>query len=297
MAKRFGGKFSPGGATDAPRAAPTTAAATPRRGRAGARSALLFFLPLPLIWQAFGAGATQLALNLFALALMLLAAWLTREGLLAQEAYEARKVARRPAFPRKMAGSVVTGGGLAVAAFAGTGGLISPLIIGGVGAALHFGAFGPDPLSDKGMEGIDSFQQDRAARAIDEAEKHLTAMSDAIARARDRKLSDRVSQFQTTVRTMFRTIEEDPRDLTSARKYLSVYLQGARDATIKFADIYSRSQDAQARMDYEALLTDLETNFAAQTEKMLGDDRTDLDIEIEVLRDRLAREGVQTNKA
>jgi hypothetical protein len=231
-------------------------------------------------------------MNLAALGLLLLAAWLTREGLLAQEAYEARKVAQRPAFPRKMAGSIVLGVGLALAAFAGTGGLISPLIIGVVGLVLHFAAFGPDPLTDKGMEGIDPFQQNRVARAIDEAEKHLTAMSDAIARARDRKLSDRVAQFQATARAMFRTIEEDPRDLTAARKYLSVYLLGAKDATVKFADIYSRSQDAQARADYEALLSDLEENFAARTDKMLREDRTDLDIEIDVLRDRLAREGV-----
>ena len=92
---------------------------------------------------------------------------------------------------------------------------------------------------------------------------------------------------------MFRTIEDDPRDLTSARKYLSVYLMGARDATVKFADFYARSGDAQAKADYTALLDDLEANFAAQTGKLLIDNRTDLDIEIDVLRDRLAREGVK----
>jgi CHASE3 domain sensor protein len=95
---------------------------------------------------------------------------------------------------------------------------------------------------------------------------------------------------------MFRTIEEDPRDLTGARKYLTVYLQGARDATIKFADIYARSQDPQARSDYLALLEDLEQNFAARTQKMLLEDRSDLTIEIDVLRDRLQREGVRLDR-
>ena len=93
--------------------------------------------------------------------------------------------------------------------------------------------------------------------------------------------------------TLIRTVEEDPRDLTAARKYMSVYLMGARDATIKFADIYGRSRDAQARADYMALLDDLEQNFAARTQKMLLDDRSDLNIEIEVLRDRLKREGIR----
>ena len=80
---------------------------------------------------------------------------------------------------------------------------------------------------------------------------------------------------------------------TAARRYLGVYLLGARDATVKFADIYARTRDPQVRADYEALLDDLEKEFAARTEKLLLDDRTNLDIEIEVLRERLEREGVQ----
>jgi hypothetical protein len=83
------------------------------------------------------------------------------------------------------------------------------------------------------------------------------------------------------------------RDLAGARKYLTVYLQGAKDATIKFADIYAREPDEQARADYEELLDDLETNFAARTKKMLQDDHSDLTVEIDVLRDRLKREGVR----
>jgi hypothetical protein len=63
---------------------------------------------------------------------------------------------------------------------------------------------------------------------------------------------------------------------------------------VKFADIYARTRDPQVRADYEALLDDLEKEFAARTEKLLLDDRTNLDIEIEVLRERLEREGVQS---
>jgi hypothetical protein len=72
-----------------------------------------------------------------------------------------------------------------------------------------------------------------------------------------------------------------------------VYLVGARDATVKFADLYARTADPQARQDYIALLDDLERNFAAKTVTLMESDRTDLDIEIEVLRERLTREGVK----
>ena len=75
----------------------------------------------------------------------------------------------------------------------------------------------------------------------------------------------RVDRFAAAARGLFRTIEGDPGDLTAARKYLSVYLMGARDATVKFADHYAQTRDAGARADYEALLTDLETTFAQKT--------------------------------
>jgi hypothetical protein len=153
--------------------------------------------------------------------------------------------------------------------------------------ALHLGAFGLDPMADKGMEGIDAFQTGRVAKAVEEGEAHLAAMQDAILRARDRALEKRVAQFSAVARGLFRTIEGDPGDLTAARKYLSVYLMGARDATVKFADHYAQTRDTQARADYEALLTDLETTFAQKSTAFLTNSRTDLDVEIAVLRDRL----------
>jgi len=294
MAQRYGGKFSP---DEQPQPDPADRGSyhNARRTRAGGRVNFLFLAPLPLIWSAFTNGPTEMLLNLLALSTLLLAAWLTRDGILAQEAYEARKVARRPEFPRKITGSVLTGLGLAIAGFAATGGFSAPLIYAVLGGALHSFAFGIDPMKNKGMEGIDMFQTDRVARAVEQAEAHLVSMSDAIKRAGDRQAEARVDRFQVSVRDMLRTIEEDPRDLTSARKFISVYLKGARDATIKFADIYARDRDAGARSDYMMLLTDLDENFVAKTQTLLKDNHSDLEIEIDVLRDRLQREGIQLN--
>ena len=289
MAQRFGGKYSP----DAPDTPSEFRGKT--RTRVGGRANLLFFVPLPLAVRAFTGDASQLALNLIAFGTLILAAWLTREGLKAEEAYNARKVAKRPAFPRKIAASLLTGAALFIAGFASGGLGIAPIIFAALGTVLHSLAFGLDPLKDKGVEGIDAFQQSRVARAVDEAEEHLKAMKDAILRAQDRQMESRVERFATTVRDLARTVEEDPRDLAAARKYLGVYLLGARDATAKFADIYARTRDAQAKADFEALLTDLEQNFAARNKTMLLADRSDLDIEIDVLRERLAREGVKTD--
>lgn len=291
MAQRFGGKYSPDASESSQTPVPKSPFDGQTRARAGGRVNALFLTPLPFAFRAFFQEPVGMAMFLGATGLMLLAAWLTREGVIAQEAYDARKIARRPAWPRKIIGSVLTAAGLGLAGFAAHG-VAEAVIFAVLGFGLHIFAFGPDPMKNKGMEGVDEFQTDRVARAVGEAEKILDAMKDAILRARDRELERRVDSFQATARHMFRTIENDPRDLTAARKYLTVYLMGARDATAKFADIYARNRDAEARADYVALLDDLETNFTARTQKMLTDDQSDLNVEIEVLRERLAREGV-----
>ena len=295
MAQRFGGKFSPAGPNDAPTGPrPPVPETHPFDGakpaRAGARSTLFFFAALMFLPAAFTGTPRELLFGLGATGLMLLAAWLTREGLRAHAAYDQRRIARRPAIPRKMFGSVLTGLALALGGMMAHDGLIYPVLFALVGAALHLGAFGPDPMRDKGAEGIDPFQTDRVARAVDEAEKHLFAMKDAILRAGDRQVEARVDRFVAAARGLFRTVEKDPGDLSAARKYLSVYLMGARDATIKFADLYAQNRDAKARSDYLALLDDLETTFAERSKSLLADNRTDLDVEIEVLRDRLRLE-------
>ena len=251
------------------------------------RAPILFLSAFLFLFPAFGDDPADMLLGLAAGGCLVLSAWLTREGLKAEAAFNARRLARRPALPRKALGAVLTGAALALGGVIADQGLVYPVLYALVGAALHMGAFGPDPLADKGAEGIDAFQTGRVAHAVEEGEKYLASMQDAILRARDRSLERRVDQFAAAARGLFRTVEADPGDLTAARKYLSVYLMGARDATVKFADHYAQTRDAGARADYEGLLADLETTFAQKTTAFLTNNRTDLDVEIAVLRDRL----------
>lgn len=293
MSDRFGGKYSPG-ATQA-----DVPASEPFEGRGPGRMAfrvnLLFVLPFALLLSAFWKEPLGLAMMLSAFAGLMLAAWLTRDGLRAEDAFNARKVARPPSIPRKLMASMLTGVALATASMAQGVGLVGSVILGVLGGVLHGAAFGLDPMKAKGVDEHGSFQTDRVAKIVDEAEAHLTEMRASIDGLRDRKLSDRADRFIAAARKMCRTVEDDPRELTGARRYLGVYLLGARDASAKFAEIYAKSRNEDARGEYETLLDDLESSFAARTEKMLLDDKSDLDIEIGVLRERLEREGVKPN--
>ncbi len=296
MAQRYGGKYSPDAAARDTSGPQTEGRASlpARRAFGSARANLLYLAPVPLLFTAFTQDAIGMAIDLAAAATLVFGAFTLSEGLKAEAAYEARKVARRPALPRKIIAAALAGLGVSLACLAPeSGGIVQPLIYGAIAMVLHLAAFGLDPLKNKNIAGVDQFQQERVARVIDEAEEQLDRMGAAIARAGDRKLERRVEGFQATARHMCRTVEEDPRDLVAARRFLVVYLKGAADASVKFADLYAQRRDADARAAYVALLDDLERNFNAKTETLLVSDRSALDIEIEVLRDRLQREGVR----
>lgn len=290
MAKRFGGRHSPQG--PAPQGiAPTRPPPRPMivRHPLQGRTRWVTVMAVPLLLTAFWQVPLGLVTQLAGFGAIAAGMALTREGLQAEAEYDARPIARRPAIPRKLFGGVLTGLGLALGAWA-PGALAGTAIIGLAGLALHWLAFGSDPMRDKGMAGLDSATQDRAHRMLAEAEAHVKAMEDAILRTGDRRLEARVAVFAASARALFARIEQAPGDVSAARRYLGVYLQAARDATAKFADLYAQTRDPRARQDYETMLADLETRFEQRREALVQGDRASLDIEIGVLRERLERE-------
>ncbi len=297
MGKRYGGKYSPDRASDGQTTPATNRFRNQRAANVHWAARMLFILPLPLlvsgIFEIMSGDAFGMIVELGGFAAFMLSAWLLNEGIKAEDAYNARKIARPPSFPRKIASACLTGLTVAgVTMFTRDGGLLQAIPFGVVASVAQVFAFGTDPMTKKGLEGVNEFETERVAKAIDKAEGLVAQIMDASRRIGDRQLEDRIERLCAQARDVFRVVEEDPRDLPRARKFLSVYLMGARDATAKFADLYSRSRNQQAKADYEALLSDLETSFSSHKERLLLEDRSDLDIEIDVLRQRLKQEGL-----
>ncbi|MEM8656571.1 MAG: 5-bromo-4-chloroindolyl phosphate hydrolysis family protein [Pseudomonadota bacterium] len=288
MAQQFGGKFSPGATPEGNRFRGRRA----KRVNIAARA--MYAAPIPLalagIGEVMSGDAIGMVLELGGAALLFLSALLLNEGLKAEAAYNDRTIARPPGIPRKLFAVAATDAGILLGSL--SGGLIPAIIFSTVAAGAQLVAFGFDPTRRKGGEGASDFETDRVARAIDEAEATVADILASARRIGDRHIEGRVERMTAAVREVFRTVEADPRDLTRARKFLGVYLTGARDATHKFAELYISRQDQQARADYVALLDDLEQSFRKHREDLLKDDKTALDVEIEVLRERLQREGV-----
>ncbi|MEM0911959.1 MAG: 5-bromo-4-chloroindolyl phosphate hydrolysis family protein [Pseudomonadota bacterium] len=290
MAKHFGGEHSP---RSAERVRWPFSKKPKVRGRI--RNWFLFVAPLPLLFLSLFKEPIEMLVDISAASTLVLAAWLLQEGLKAEHAYMQRTIARRPAFPRKLFASLLTGIGVSLAAMDGLSGFPGVAVYGIIAAGLHSFSFGLDPMSDKGIGGVDTFQSERVARALETAENQLFEMQEVAERLPDRSISERIERFNMSAREVFRAVEQDPRDLFAARKFLGIYLKAACDATKKFAEVFTASQDQKAKHDYFSLLDDLQRSFDSKREKLLIADKEDLDIEIEVLRDRLKRDGIVIN--
>lgn len=297
MSNRFGGRYSPDGSrrdNRDDRFEPTVPTG-PIRHRLAGRPKWVTIASTPFLALAFFQSPVGMFSDLAAFGLIASGMWMTREGLVAEAAYEIRRVAKRPAIPRKLFGGVLAAVGLGVGV-AEPGVVFDGAVVGLAGMILHFLSFGADPIRDKGATGVDDFQQDRAHRMIQEAEDLLDEMKDAILRANDRQLEARVARFAATVEGLFDRVRDNPGDVSGARRYMGIYLMGARDATVKFANLYGLTRDPRVRASYETFLDDLENDFKAKSRKLLDSDRSDLDLEISVLRDRLVREGVRPDE-
>lgn len=181
MARKFGGKYSPDAKSHELKV--DIEYRGPSVDPAGAKSNVMFIPAIVVAATSLGGGAIHMAMGLGA-ALWTLGAWLLRDGLRAEAAFHDRRVARRPAIPRKLFAAVLAGVGVALAAYRNDQNMIASLILSVITVALHLTCFGLDPMKDKGMEGIDTHQQDRVQRAIEGGEAHLNAMQDAILRLR-----------------------------------------------------------------------------------------------------------------
>ena len=268
-----------------------------RRARFKKRTLGLLVAASPLLFAAIGSlaggNAIGMGTNIGLFALFAFAVFLIRQGEEAEAAYLDRTYASPPGLPRKLLGSLVLGGATVLTGLFGWDiGVIQSLGLGVLAAGASLLTFGLDPMRAKGEVSLSGVTPQMVEEAISEAEDRLEGIDRAAADIVDRPLRDRLSKITARGRDILARIEEDPSDLRRARKFLKVYLEGALEATRKYARSQHDLGDSDMYLKFRSLLDDMQATFDQQHEKLLTNDRIDLDVEIDVLAERLNRETV-----
>lgn len=258
---------------------------------------LMFLLPLPVLIAAVVSLAhgslDGLLGNAAGYGLFLAGALLLRRGLLTEAEYGRRRVAKAP-WPLKTLGGSVIALATGVTAWFGAG--QHPAIAVAFGLAALLGcylSYGFDPRVAKRFtdrDGVDV--TDRVLEALTQAEASIAAIEQSTRNIRNAELNSRLRRIVAQARQILTMLEEDPRDLRRARKFLNVYLDGAKQVTEGYAKTHARVAAPELEDNFRRVLATIEDVFQEQQQKLLETDVTDLDVQIEVLTTQLKREGV-----
>ena len=130
------------------------------------------------------------------------------------------------------------------------------------------------------------------AAALAEAEQRLKRLAAAAARLRSAQARLSLDQIVRTTDRILDEIAADPQDLARARRFLKVFLEGLTDVCERYAAAEDAGRSASLDENFQGLLRDMEKAGEEQLSRLRHHDLERLDVTIDVLKDRLAREGL-----
>lgn len=265
------------------------------------RALMLWLFSLPLLLSA----VSSLAAGRFdgfvgdaaAWSLIALAAVLTRRSSRTADAMPARRFrryGRRWRFPLRNLAAALLGVGTGVAAVFGVGHMLAVGLGFGAVAVLgyHF-AYGLEPMLVTDTP-VPADKESRAVLdALAEAEDRLISIEAAASSIANHELSERLGRIAELGRGILVQIAERPSDLRRARRFLTVFLEGAEQVSNGYARTHQHADSAELEQNFRAVLVTIENQFSRQRERLREADVLDLDVQIEVLKKQLEQEGVR----
>ncbi|MBK1647786.1 5-bromo-4-chloroindolyl phosphate hydrolysis family protein [Rhabdochromatium marinum] len=269
-----------------------------RRTAEGPRLWLLWLATTPLIPSAFvsliAGHLHAFAADALAYVLFASAAILARAGYTIAIAQPQRRFSRRLQLPWLNVAGVLVGVATAVTAIAGAGYRL-PI---GVAFALvassgFFLTYGMQPW--RRGERLEAADRDSrlVAEALAAAEGRLIQIEQAAGALGNPELRTRLARIAALGREILAQIAERPADLHRARRFLTVFLEGAEQVSNGYVRTHrhARQADSQAlEQRFRSVLVTIEEQFTHQRQRLTQTDVTDLDIQIEVLQKQLEQE-------
>lgn len=280
--------------------APTTKSKSTRGRTVLPRALTLHILPfltiLPAISGLLVGNSGRTIGSVVAFIALFAAARTMRSGLEAEEAYDSRRVAKAPRPLKTYAHALVALGVLILAFVAARESLGMTLvyaILAGLGSVL---AYGLDPRQEKAVDpklaaraGIDT---QAVVDALNEAEGKLFAIQQDANNLANRELTSRLEKIVESGRRVLDQIEKDPSDIRRARRFLVTYLDGTQNVVATYLAQQDDVASTPLAENFRHVLDTVEKVFAEQEEVLKRNESLDLEVQIDVLRTQLEREGV-----
>jgi len=249
----------------------------------------LFLAPLflSIILALLQRDISAFILNIISFALFFTTAKLSSIGLLNEYEYHTKTLTKAPKTPFKTISAVLLGiSTLFTASIAGGESILMGSFLGVVSTIGYYLYYGLDPRVDK-IDNIGDISAQFVIETLAEARAKLSSIETDITYIKDMGLYEKLKLAIDKGYEIINTIEEDPKDLRVARKFIIVYIDGIKKVTKAYTNMEEDEITKDTKEKLSNLLIDVEERFDKEIERLKRNNQFDLDVHIDVLQKQI----------
>ncbi len=225
--------------------------------------------------------------NIIAFGLFFATAKANSIGLTQELEYYTKTLTKAPKTPYKLISGVLLGISTFFSSFiAGYQDFFISIFLGIVASIGYFLYYGFDPRADK-LTNIGDISAEFVLETLATARGKLKSIEEDMSKIKDTKL---ISQLRVAINKAYeilKNIEEDPKDVRVARKFIIVYIDGIKKVTESYIELDEKDITEETKEKLYNLLSDVEDRFEKEIIRLKRNNQFDLDVNIDVLQEQI----------
>jgi 5-bromo-4-chloroindolyl phosphate hydrolysis protein len=249
----------------------------------------IFLVPLfvAIVFSLMTTEIKAFIMDLIAFFLFFMSARANSIGLKQEETYYTKTLTKAPKIPYKAISAILLGvATFFSASFAGYQNILTGVFLGVVATVGYFLYYGFDPRDDK-LENIGDISAEFVLETLKTARAKLSSIEEDMTLIKDTKLNGKLRRAINRANEILQSIEEDPKDLRVARKFIIVYIDGIKNVTKSYVELDEDEIKEDTKERLYSLLSDVEKKFDKELLRLKKNNQFDLDVHIDVLKEQI----------
>jgi len=255
------------------------------------KGTLLYIFVVPLflavVLALFKTNISAFILNGISFLLFLAVATIAKKGFVQEGKYHQETFTSAPKVPYKLiAGYLLGGSTLFTAWVTGTQPLLNAIFLAIIATIGYYMFYGFDPKEDK-YDNLGDISAAFVLETISEAKEKLAHIEIAMQNIKDTILYQKLSIAMSKSKAILKTIQEDPKDVRVARKFLTVYIDGVAKVTDAYTAMDEKDVSKETKKKLHTLMDNVEIRFEKELTRLKNNNEFDLDVHIDVLQEQI----------
>jgi len=249
----------------------------------------LFLVPLFLavILALFQTNIQAFLLNGISFFLFLAVSKLAKKGFSQEALYHTETFTKAPSIPYKMYAGYLLGGATFFTAYLSGGQpLLKALFLALIATIGYYLLYGFDPKADK-LNNLGDISAEFVLQTLKDAEDKLKAIEEDMLAIHNQSLQKKIQNALLKAKHIVRTIEEDPKDIRVARKFLIVYVEGIAKVTDAYTQMDESDIDPHTQTRLHTLMDEVDTRLEKELKRLKANNAFDLDVHIDTLKEQI----------